>query len=235
MFRIIVALLCLATTPAISSDFAGRASVVDGDTIIVEGLEQRVRLFGIDAPEGKQPCFDEQGKRYLCGSKASDALFEIVGRNGQVNCDQMDTDRYGRAVAVCFLNGIDINREMVRQGWAVEYTAYSDGRYTEVEREARSSKRGLWRGEFQMPWDWRRQQRDQTTRPVALTSPDISSPIVRVARASCKAARSCKEAVIMWCNGYSQADRDGDGIPCENVCSTLAQVEQIKEEIGCEN
>lgn len=235
MFRLTVALLCLATTPAISSDFAGRATVVDGDTIIVEGLEQRVRLFGIDAPEGKQPCINEAGKRFLCGSKASETLYEIIGRNGRVNCDQLDTDRYGRAVAVCYLDGKDINREMVRQGWAVEYTAYSDGRYTDAEQEARSAKRGLWRGEFQMPWDWRKQQLNPNSQPVSLARLEIASPVVRVARASCKAARSCKEAVIMWCNGYSQADRDGDGIPCENVCSSLAQVEQIKEEVGCGN
>ena len=51
---------------------------------------------------------------------------------------------------------------------------------------------------------------------------------------SCKAATSCREAVEMWCNGYSGADRDNDGIPCENVCRTKAQVDRIKSEIGCE-
>jgi hypothetical protein len=50
---------------------------------------------------------------------------------------------------------------------------------------------------------------------------------------SCKAAGTCREAVIMWCGGYSGADRDGDGIPCENVCRSLAQVEATKREIDC--
>lgn len=51
---------------------------------------------------------------------------------------------------------------------------------------------------------------------------------------SCKSARTCRDAVILWCGGYSRADADDDGIPCENVCRTLAQVERIKKEIGCE-
>ena len=51
---------------------------------------------------------------------------------------------------------------------------------------------------------------------------------------SCKAVKSCREAVILWCSGYSRADGDGDGIPCENVCKSLAQVQPFKKEIGCE-
>jgi hypothetical protein len=51
--------------------------------------------------------------------------------------------------------------------------------------------------------------------------------------ASCKQASTCEEAVVMWCGGYSRADGDGDGIPCENVCHSLEQVQKIKKEIGC--
>ena len=50
---------------------------------------------------------------------------------------------------------------------------------------------------------------------------------------SCKAASSCREAVQMWCDGYSRADGDGDGVPCESVCRSHSQVEKLKEEIGC--
>jgi hypothetical protein len=62
----------------------------------------------------------------------------------------------------------------------------------------------------------------------------VSGGEYRVAqRASCKAASTCEEAVRMWCGGYAGADRDKDGIPCESVCSSKAQVDQIKERIGC--
>ncbi|MFC0282546.1 excalibur calcium-binding domain-containing protein [Camelimonas abortus] len=50
----------------------------------------------------------------------------------------------------------------------------------------------------------------------------------------CKSMSSCKEAVQEWCAGYHQADRDGDGIPCENVCKSRKQVEAIQKQIGCE-
>lgn len=50
---------------------------------------------------------------------------------------------------------------------------------------------------------------------------------------SCKAVSSCEEAVRLWCGGYRRADGDNDGIPCENVCSSLSEVEAIKAEIGC--
>lgn len=61
----------------------------------------------------------------------------------------------------------------------------------------------------------------------------ISQPPIIPAAGGCKAARTCEEAVRMWCGGYSRADGDGDGIPCENVCHSLEQVEQIKAKIGC--
>jgi hypothetical protein len=56
---------------------------------------------------------------------------------------------------------------------------------------------------------------------------------VILAAASCKRAASCEEAVQMWCGGYSRADGDNDGIPCENVCHSLEEVQKIKDQIGC--
>jgi len=50
---------------------------------------------------------------------------------------------------------------------------------------------------------------------------------------TCRQVSSCREAVILWCGGYRRADADDDGIPCENVCRSLAQVEAIKKEIDC--
>lgn len=53
------------------------------------------------------------------------------------------------------------------------------------------------------------------------------------ARTTCKQVESCEEAVILWCNGYSRADGDNDGIPCENVCHSLKRVNEIRRQIGC--
>jgi hypothetical protein len=57
--------------------------------------------------------------------------------------------------------------------------------------------------------------------------------ILMAQRRSCKAVSTCEEAIEMWCGGYSRADGDDDGIPCENVCRSLSQVEAIKKKVGC--
>jgi hypothetical protein len=56
---------------------------------------------------------------------------------------------------------------------------------------------------------------------------------VTLARVTCKQVGSCEEAVALWCNGYRRADGDNDGIPCENVCLSLDEVEEIKSRQGC--
>lgn len=50
---------------------------------------------------------------------------------------------------------------------------------------------------------------------------------------TCKTVSSCRDAVVLWCGGYSRADADGDGIPCENVCKSRQQVDAIRKQIGC--
>ena len=53
------------------------------------------------------------------------------------------------------------------------------------------------------------------------------------ARLTCKSVSSCEEAVMLWCNGYGRADGDSDGIPCETVCHSREQVDEIRAAIGC--
>lgn len=50
---------------------------------------------------------------------------------------------------------------------------------------------------------------------------------------TCKQVSSCEEAVVLWCDGYKRADGDQDGIPCENVCDSVAEVDAIRSRIGC--
>ena len=54
------------------------------------------------------------------------------------------------------------------------------------------------------------------------------------AKTGCKKYLSCRQAVEAWCAGiHPGADRDEDGIPCENVCKSRKQVVAIEKEIGC--
>ncbi|MBW8319577.1 MAG: excalibur calcium-binding domain-containing protein [Rhizobium sp.] len=58
-------------------------------------------------------------------------------------------------------------------------------------------------------------------------------PLRLAAGRTCKQVASCAEAVELWCSGYRRADGDGDGIPCENICHSRAEVDQIRNAIGC--
>jgi endonuclease YncB( thermonuclease family) len=137
--------------PKVSAQpIVGRASVVDGDTIEIHGT--RIRLFGIDAPEGGQTC-TVQGKAMPCGQRAAFALADKIGRQ-VVECRPKDEDRFGRVVAVCGVGGEDINAWMVAQGWALAYRYYSRD-YVSQERSASKARLGMWQGEFEPPWDWR--------------------------------------------------------------------------------
>lgn len=50
---------------------------------------------------------------------------------------------------------------------------------------------------------------------------------------TCKSYSACQQAVVNWCEGrHPRADGDGDGIPCENVCSSVRQVNAIRESLG---
>jgi endonuclease YncB( thermonuclease family) len=132
----------------------GVASVIDGDTIEIH--RQRIRLYGIDAPEASQPC-DLDGKPWRCGQASANALADQIGKR-PVTCETRDRDRYGRLVAACSVGGASINAWMVREGWAVAYRRYSQD-FVADEAAARAAKRGIWRGTFMLPWEWRAQRR----------------------------------------------------------------------------
>jgi len=136
---------------ASSEELTGIPKITDGDTIRIGNT--RIRLHGIDAPEAKQICTAD-GKEWRCGWEATIALANIVGKHW-VTCSKRDVDRYGRVVALCRAGPINLNAWMVGNGWAVAYRRYSM-EYVRDESEAKASRRGLWRGEFTMPWDWRR-------------------------------------------------------------------------------
>ena len=125
-------------------------SVIDGDTIVLQG--RKIRLFGIDAPEKSQPC-QVQDSAVACGNVARNALIGFVA-GATVRCDRVDVDRYGRDVSHCYADGYDLSAGMVRAGLAVAYRRYSLI-YVLEEEEAKKLKRGMWKGEFVMPWDWR--------------------------------------------------------------------------------
>ncbi len=130
---------------------AGDAIVIDGDTLEIGG--RRIRLEGIDAPEMAQSCQTSSGSPWRCGLTAQQKLIEIT-RGQTVACDAAGTDKYGRTLAVCFVEGEDINASLVRQGLARAFVRYSV-LYVPQEAEARAAGRGLWQADNIAPWDFR--------------------------------------------------------------------------------
>lgn len=179
LFRKMFALLAVAVSlPSVSAAQVGRATVTDGDTITVAG--KRIRLWGLDAPESAQQCTGRDGRLWPCGRRAAAALDEHVF-NRTVHCTQKDTDRYGRIVAECFVQGRSINRWLVSTGWAVAYREYSTA-YVADENAARGQRRNIWQGPFQMPADYRRAQRSQS----ATRSAPVRQPSVPMVAGGCR-------------------------------------------------
>lgn len=139
--------------------FSGKVvGVSDGDTIRVmrDGKEVRVRLWGIDSPEGGQP-FSIAAKKRM-----SDLVF---GKS--VTVDIRDTDRYGRSVGRVFLDRptggkvlrTDINTVMVMDGYAWWFERYApmDKNLKAAQEDASRAKRGLWSEAGAVaPWEWRK-------------------------------------------------------------------------------
>jgi micrococcal nuclease len=116
-------------------------SVTDGDTIrvLVGGVNEPVRLIGIDAPESGQPYADES-KAFLQGL--------VDGREVLLVRDVSDRDRFGRLLRYVYVGEVFVNLEMVRSGLAVARRYNPDTSMAEVltraADEASSLAMGLW-------------------------------------------------------------------------------------------
>lgn len=202
--------------------------ITDGDTLTLlteERNQKKIRLSEIDTPESNQPY----------GTRSRQALADLTFQRAARVIVQ-DTDRYGRTVGRVFVESIDVNREMVRQGAAWVYRRYNrDPSLIAIEAEAKAAKRGLWalpEAEQTPPWEWRqmaqatRRERDpvQTdTPPPAPSTPRTSRPtnsgFTCGGKTVCREMSSCAEArfYLEQC-GLTRLDRDRDGIPCESIC-----------------
>jgi endonuclease YncB( thermonuclease family) len=150
---IIIIIMSLSlSTNIFAKEIIGIANITDGDTINI--LQKKIRLHGIDAPEKAQKC-SKNNKDYYCGLTAKIVLKKKVNKN-IVTCKvQKKKDRYGRYIGVCFSKKINLNKWMVRNGYAVAYKRYSID-YVADEEYAKKNKLGLWSGSFIYPEKWRK-------------------------------------------------------------------------------
>jgi endonuclease YncB( thermonuclease family) len=187
-------------------------AVLDGDTVIVQQGPKKttVRLAGIDAPEKAQPW----------GSESRGALTKMVLRK-EVRVTTKTVDDYGRVVALLETSGakgaeqINVNEAQIRSGMAWEYSRYhGDAALVALQTEAQRARLGLWRQvNPQPPWEFRK---GHASGP----APAQSNPGCGGKR-YCSQMVSCEEATfyLKQC-GNKKLDKNGDGVPCENLCKS---------------
>lgn len=134
--------------------FSGKVFVIDGDSIKVGSNE--VRLFGIDAPEFKQKCFNAKNEEYACGRASFEFTRKLAG--GKIaECVYAEKDKYDRYLGKCSVEGVSINEEIIKNGMAVIYNfTESDEKMDALEATAEEKKLGIWQGAFQLPKNYRK-------------------------------------------------------------------------------
>jgi endonuclease YncB( thermonuclease family) len=147
-----VALILASIQGAFAADLAGQATIIDGDTLEIRGT--RVRVWGIDAPESTQLCRGADSLQYQCGAKAANDLDAFIARR-PVSCTPISLDRYGRTVASCAVDRVDLADWLVRNGLALDWPQYSKGKYDAAQRDAEHVGRGIWAGSYVEPWQYR--------------------------------------------------------------------------------
>ena len=92
----------------------------------------------------------------------SQALQKLVGKD-KVKCLAAKRDMYQRIVGVCYdvRTGVELNKAMIDEGEAIAYTAYSKA-YTSDEEVAKKKGTGMWKGDFQKPWEYRKMKRSKS-------------------------------------------------------------------------
>lgn len=124
--------------------------VIDGDTLHVDvnGADEKVRLIGINTPETVDPRTQVQ----CFGKEASNRMKDLAaGKLVRLEYDDSQNvrDVYNRLLAYVYLeDGQMLNRKMIAEGYAYEYTYLTPYKYQkefrDIQNIARISGRGLW-------------------------------------------------------------------------------------------
>jgi endonuclease YncB( thermonuclease family) len=151
--RCLIVLLLLFST---GSSRAADAIIRDGDTIQLAGVT--FRLDGIDAPEFDQTCIDDHAEPWTCGVEARDQLANLIAKRG-VHCDDLGPDKtYSKwHTGICTVDGeaTSLNQLLVGLGFALTSEASAGGRFKQDEAGAKDNLKGLWKGCFVAPQDFR--------------------------------------------------------------------------------
>lgn len=167
MRKILIILFCLIgfsvnakPTSLVNKDwdretYSGKAFIIDGDTLKIN--DTKIRLVGVDAPEISQKC-KAHGHIENCGEIVKLRLVQATS-NEITTCYSHGKDYFGRVLGECYVEDININKWLLREGLAVYYYNKDFKSYKILETLAKQDKVGLWDSEFQNPKDYRKQQK----------------------------------------------------------------------------
>lgn len=146
---------------AASQSFAANSVVRDGGAIDLGGVTYR--LDGIDAPALDQMCIDDHADSWACGVEARDQLVRLIGDRA-VHCDDLGQDNIYKKwhLGICGVENesASLNQLLVRRGFAMNLAPGGRGKFGEDETDARSNRRGLWKGCFVAPQEFRAGRKD---------------------------------------------------------------------------
>jgi endonuclease YncB( thermonuclease family) len=160
---LILALTIFSVSPIffVSLGWAASPIVRDGGTL--ELADATYRLDGIDAPAFDQICIDDHADSWTCGVEARYQLVNLIGGRN-VRCENLGTDATykKRHIGLCTVEGetVSLNQLLVRQGFALNLEPSAQGRFKEDEMGAKDNRRGLWKGCFVAPQEFRGGRKD---------------------------------------------------------------------------
>ncbi|WP_409997768.1 thermonuclease family protein, partial [Bradyrhizobium sp. SZCCHNRI3043] len=143
------------------ASLAASATVRSGDTIQLG--DTVFRLDGIDAPEVDQLCIDDHADSWSCGVEAREQLGKLIGGRA-VRCDDLGPDKplKTRRIGLCTVDGdkVSLNQQMARAGFAVGADPAAKARVKDDVAAAKEALRGLWKGCFVAPAEFRTDKKD---------------------------------------------------------------------------
>src|SRR5262249_20300459 len=169
---------------ALAADIIGVPRIREGDPIQIGAT--RMRLGGVAAPstDPLRPHPEGEG-----GTRRAGARHRLRKRRRVEGCPRAarSADRRCRIVARCEVDGEDIQKWLVSNGWALAFVRISHD-YEADEKAAREAKVGMWQGAFIAPWDWR--VRNKKTPILGSVRPAENAHAILLASASGEVAPS---------------------------------------------
>ncbi len=145
-------LILISPGQLIAGSYSGNAEILTGETLKVDG--KTFRLVGIDAPEKGQICINRSGKPFDCGRISATGMMDLT-TGVLVRCDPVNSNEISPIVAVCTAGGYDLSEGMVYTGWALA-DPQTGAALDQFQQQAKGKKHGLWAGQFDLPWVWRK-------------------------------------------------------------------------------